>query len=159
MFRGGLLPASSSSSTPTAAATGLLEALALLCASLSVLRLLLHALHLRGRSFAGSVKAAFRCRPLLLRTLCLRFLLSGGRPRRKRSAHRTRPPTVSNQNAEEPSAPTGDGSGDGAADEGDADQSAGRRSGGGDHDREHEPANPDGAGEHSQATGHPQNAG
>jgi hypothetical protein len=51
------------------------------------------------------------------------------------------PSEVSDQNAEEPSAPEGEGSGSGR------DQDEG------------EDGNPGGAGEHSQATGHPQNAG
>ena len=63
------------------------------------------------------------------------------------------PGDASNQNAEEPSAPEGGGS---------------SRSGGGDGrakgapskvDGEERPGNPGGAGEHSQATGHPSNAG
>ncbi len=57
------------------------------------------------------------------------------------------PSDVSNQNAEEPSAPHGD-----ADHGGDAHQRRHRQ--GSDED-----ANPGGAGEQSQATGHPENAG
>jgi hypothetical protein len=57
------------------------------------------------------------------------------------------PGETSNQNAEEPSAPEGGGSarrrGAGSEDDGDASR----------------PGNPGGAGEESQATGHPSNAG
>jgi hypothetical protein len=52
------------------------------------------------------------------------------------------PDDASDQNAEEPSSPQGGGSG---AHE--------------DHPRSDDEGNPGGAGEHSQATGHPENAG
>jgi hypothetical protein len=51
------------------------------------------------------------------------------------------PASASNQNAEEPEAPQEDDSGEDSG------------------DRAPDAANPGGAGEHSQATGHPQNAG
>jgi hypothetical protein len=57
------------------------------------------------------------------------------------------PGTVSNQNTEEPSAPHG---ADGAQ--------AGRGAAQRDRDQDDD-GNPGGAGEHSQATGHPENAG
>jgi hypothetical protein len=65
------------------------------------------------------------------------------------------PGEASNQNAEEPSAPEGGGS---------ARSGGGSGSGGGKGaspgvDGEERPGNPGGAGEHSQATGHPSNAG
>jgi hypothetical protein len=71
------------------------------------------------------------------------------------------PGEASNQNAEEPSAPEGGGSArrggesDGAGnDEEDRGRGASSRI-----DGEERPGNPGGAGEHSQATGHPSNAG
>jgi hypothetical protein len=74
------------------------------------------------------------------------------------------PDSVSNQNAEEGDAPSGSGSPGGSADTGDSadtrhdstDEEAGREGaggGGGESER------PGGAGEHSQATGNPSNAG
>jgi hypothetical protein len=64
------------------------------------------------------------------------------------------PDTVSNQSGEQASAPTGDGeeSSAGRKDE-QPDQNAGRRPAAPD------PETPGGAGEHSQATGNPLNAG
>jgi hypothetical protein len=67
------------------------------------------------------------------------------------------PGEASNQNAEEPSAPEGGGSARSGHD-GDADEDRGRGASSR-IDGEERPGNPGGAGEHSQATGHPSNAG
>ncbi len=66
----------------------------------------------------------------------------------------TPPDSVSNQSGEEGSAPTGeDGGAPPNAQDAEPDQNAGRRSAAPD------PETPGGAGEHSQATGNPLNAG
>jgi hypothetical protein len=59
------------------------------------------------------------------------------------------PGEASNQNSEEPSAPEGGGSTRRSTGQGASSQV----------DGEERPGNPGGAGEHSQATGHPSNAG
>ncbi len=64
------------------------------------------------------------------------------------------PDAVSDQSGEEASAPTGeDGGAPERSDHGDTSENAGRRSAAPDPER------PGGAGEHSQATGNPANAG
>jgi hypothetical protein len=72
------------------------------------------------------------------------------------------PGTASNQNAEEPSTPEGGGSsrrGGESEGDGEGDGDARRRGASAGIDGEERPGNPGGAGEHSQATGHPSNAG